>query len=111
MNNKGQALVEFVLILPVFLFLLLTIYDFGMIFNAKNDLLNKSNDIVSMYNNNQSLEDITKIYKNIIVSVINTNDYNKIEIKSSVKITTPLIKKILGNPYQIKVERYLPNEQ
>ena len=35
MNNKGQALVEFVLILPVFIFILFAVYDIGMIFNKK----------------------------------------------------------------------------
>ena len=32
MNNKGQALIEFVLILPVFLFILFAVIDFGMIY-------------------------------------------------------------------------------
>ena len=45
MNRKGQALVEFVLILPVFIFLLFAVYDFGMIFNTKNKLENDSTDI------------------------------------------------------------------
>ena len=63
MNNKGQALVEFVLILPVFLFLLLSIYDFGMMFNFKNELENDSSDIITLYNNG-------KIY------VIDTLDYS-----------------------------------
>ena len=35
MNRKGQALVEFVLILPIFIMILFSIVDFGMIFNKK----------------------------------------------------------------------------
>ena len=37
LNNKGQALIEFVLILPIFLMILFVIIDFGMIFNAKSN--------------------------------------------------------------------------
>ena len=40
MNRKGQALVEFVLILPIFIMILFSIVDFGMIFNKKNELEN-----------------------------------------------------------------------
>ena len=33
MNRKGQALVEFVLIMPVLIFIIFVIVDFGTIFN------------------------------------------------------------------------------
>ena len=56
MNRKGQALVEFVLILPIFIMILFVIYDFGNIFSNKSKLENISSDIVDMYNNN-----ITKV--------------------------------------------------
>ena len=38
MNRKGQALIEFVLIMPVLLFILLIIFDFGMILSNKTNL-------------------------------------------------------------------------
>jgi len=41
MNKRGQALIEFVLILPLFIFLLFAVYDFGMIFSVKNTLEKK----------------------------------------------------------------------
>ena len=40
MNRKGQALVEFVLILPIFILMLFAIVDFGMILSKKNELEN-----------------------------------------------------------------------
>ena len=40
MNRKGQALVEFVLILPLFIMLLFAIIDFGNILNQKSKLEN-----------------------------------------------------------------------
>ena len=36
MNNRGQTLVEFVLILPVFLLILFYVIDFGRIIYSKN---------------------------------------------------------------------------
>ena len=37
MNRKGQALIEFVLILPVFLMILFLVIDFGTIYCADAD--------------------------------------------------------------------------
>ena len=48
MNRRGQALIEFVLILPVFLFIVFAVYDIGMIFSKQNKLENDSTDIVLM---------------------------------------------------------------
>lgn len=109
MNNKGQALVEFVLILPVFLFILLTIYDFGNLFNKKNQLEGKSNDIIDMYKNGKSLEELNVIYDDISISANLVDDYNEITIESSLEMTTPLLKHIFGNPCVIRIERYVPN--
>lgn len=110
MNNKGQALVEFVLILPIFLFILLTIYDFGMIFNAKNSLEGKSNDIITMFKNGQNVEEINEIYDDLSVDISNDTDYYKIVVKDSVNIITPGLNRIFGDPYKITVERYIPYE-
>ena len=62
MNRKGQALVEFVLILPIFIMILFSIVDFGMIFNKKNELENISIDIMNLLNNNNKIEEIQKEY-------------------------------------------------
>ena len=46
MNRKGQALIEFVLILPVLILILFIIFDFGYIFYSKYELKNQSMEIV-----------------------------------------------------------------
>ena len=76
MNRKGQALVEFVLILPVFILILFAIVDFD------TDL------------------DIT---------MKEDNQYTDITITENVKVITPGLNLILGNPYKITVERVIPN--
>ena len=65
MNNKGQALVEFVLILPIFIIILFTIIDFGTIINTKNTLENDSIDIVELIKKGEDIEKIKSLYKNI----------------------------------------------
>ena len=111
MNKKGQALVEFVLILPVFLFLVFTVYDFGMIYSKKNSLENNSADIISLYKSGKTIDEIKSIYPNLDIQINIEDDYNKINISDKVKIITPGLNRILGNPYEIDVERYIPNEQ
>lgn len=110
MNNKGQALVEFVLILPIFLLLLLAIYDFGRIFNTKNMLEGNSNDIVEMVKNDKSLDDIKSIYKDIDISISTEEEYRVIEVSDKMKLMTPGFNRIFGDPYKVIVKRYIPNE-
>ena len=109
-NNKGQALVEFVLILPIFLFLLFAIYDFGMIFNKKNNLESSSSDIIYLYKNGKSLDEIKELYNKLNVTITDEDDYRKIIIEDKVKLITPGFNRIFGNPYKINVVRYIANE-
>ena len=62
MNRKGQALIEFVLILPVFLLILFVIVDFGNIFHSKYELQNSSTDIVRLVQKGSDEYEILKIY-------------------------------------------------
>ena len=111
MDRKGQALVEFVFILPIFLFILFVIYDFGMVFNRKNILISDSSDIVELYRNGKTIEEINGMYSDVLVEVDSTSDYNKLTFTSNVKLITPGLNRVFGNPYKIKVERYIPNEE
>ena len=110
MNKKGQALVEFVLILPLFIFLIFSVYDFGRIFNEKNALENNSTDIIELFKNGSSIEEINNLYSNLTISVSSDIDYQKISISNNVKLITPGFNRIFGNPYTISLVRYIPNE-
>ena len=110
MNNKGQALVEFVLILPIFLFLILAVYDFGMIFNSKTSLENESSDIITLYKNGKTLDEIKLMYPDNQVTITNDSDYYQIKVEKSVNLITPGFNRIFGDPYLINVERYIPYE-
>ena len=108
MNRKGQALVEFVLILPIFLFLIFAVYDFGMIYNSKNSLENNSSDIINLFKNGISFDEIKKLYPDCNIMISSDQDYYKVLVESSVNLITPGFNRIFGDPYVIKVERYIP---
>lgn len=109
MNRKGQALVEFVLILPIFIFILFSIVDFGMILNKKSQLENVSVDIISRFKNNDSIEDIKKSYDDLLIN-FDSNDVDiVITITAEIDIMTPGLNLVLGDPHKITIERIIPN--
>ena len=108
MNNKGQALVEFILILPVFIMILFVIIDFGMIFNKKSNLESISNDAISIYKENKSLVEIQELYKDIQIEIETVNDYTKLVFKDKVNIITPGMNMFFDDSYVISIERIIP---
>lgn len=109
LDNKGQALIEFILILPVFLLLLFVIVDFGVIFSAKSNLENVSNDIISLYKDGDDINSIKSLYSDYDIYLELDNDYDKFIISYSVDLITPGMNRILSDPYVIKVERVISN--
>ena len=91
MNRKGQALVEFVIILPVLIMLLMSMVDIGRIIYNKNSLEDLLYDITSHYKNNETYEEIKKeIDKDIDLNITNNNDENvTITITKQIEIITP----------------------
>ena len=108
MNNKGQALIEFVLILPVFIFILFAVVDFGIIFNSKSNLENDCSSIVELFKNGTSIEEIKRIYDDNIVNISNDGSYYKLSVSTSIDLITPGLNRVLGDPYLISVERIIP---
>lgn len=108
MNNKGQALIEFVLILPVFIFILFAVVDFGIIFNSKSNLENDCSSIVELFKNGTSIEEIKRIYDDSIVNISNDGSYYKLSVSTSIDLITPGLNRVLGDPYLISVERIIP---
>lgn len=109
MNKKGQALVEFILILPIFIMILFAIVDFGTILNKKSELENTSSDIITMLKNSSNINDIKKIYPDLEIALEDDEKYTRIFITNNVNIITPGLNLVLGDPYQIKIERVIPN--
>lgn len=110
MNNRGQALVEFVLILPVLIFILFSLIDFGLIYSSKSNLENDSADIIVLFKKGESIESIKNIYSNNIINISNDTNYYHFKISTSLNLITPGLNRILGDPYIINVERVIPYE-
>lgn len=110
MNRKGQALVEFVLILPIFLMILFAIVDFGNLLHSKNELQNQSTDIIRFIQNGNDLQEVSNMYSDVEIQVTSyQEDYQKITLTEQIHLITPFLDRILGNPCPIEVERIIPN--
>lgn len=112
MNRKGQALIEFILILPVFLMILFIIIDFAVIFNAKNNLESDSNTIIELIKNGKSVDEILQLYKkednNFNITLVKEdNNYIKVILEDYVDLITPGLNRVLEDPYPIKLERVI----
>lgn len=93
LNNKGQSLVLFVVILPIILFMLVLVYDVGNAIYEKNRLSNVNYMVVNYALDNN---DITE---SDIVSLINRNVNGLSSIKVIInddKVNVSLSKNIKG---------------
>ena len=109
MNRKGQALVEFVLILPIFILILFSVYDIGMIIYNKNVLESTSNDVILMLTNDSNIDEIKSKYNDITISINDDGKYYNITLNKKIDILTPGLNLVLGSPYNVEVERVIPN--
>ncbi len=111
MKNKGQALVEFIIILPILLLLLLGIIDFGNIIYKKYTLENDLDQIVNLVKQKNEAGINTYIKQNNLTSNIEANsDTTSITLTKKITINTPGLNKILGKNYQIEAKRVILNE-
>ena len=112
MNKKGQALVEFVILVPVFIMILFALIDFGLILYNKCSLESKLNDTINMLENNENENTIIKFLNNnssdkVKYKVTNNSEYKMVEIYTSLNLVTPGLGKIIENPYKVKVSRII----
>ena len=77
-NNRGQALVEFVIVLPIFLLLIISVIDFGNIISKKYSVENDIDVVTDMYKEGK-YEEINKYSesKNIKLSYKNNKKVDK----------------------------------
>ena len=111
MNRKGQALIEFVLILPVFLRILFISIDFATIFSGKNELESKAPTIIEMIQNGSTTDEILRLYRkkdnNFMIELEQKDQYLNVIISDYVDLITPGLNRILEDPYPIKIERII----
>ncbi len=114
-KKRGQALVEFVIILPIFTFMLLAVIDIGKILFFRNELESQLSEVIFLYNEKKSYNDIVKEMElddeNITLEIKN-EDNEKVTffLKQDLEIITPGLNLILANPYEISVQRKIGYE-
>ena len=108
LNKKGQALIEFVIILPIFLILVMGVMDFGNILYQKYKLENSIDYISDLYEN-QKNDDITAYLDNNDIDMYTRlgDDYATIELSKTVDVITPGLNLIIGDSYNIKTSKVI----
>ncbi len=114
-NSKGQALVEFLLILPIFLFILLAVVDFGRIFVTRSNLESLSSEAVKLYEKDSNYDTVNKELKEIssdefVLSIDKNGNKVKIVVQRDVSIMTPGLQQVLGKVYKASSERVILDE-
>lgn len=113
MNKKGQALVEFIIVLPILIFVLFAIIDYGIISYNRVKLENIISDVSKMYKNKETDEDIKNFIKSndkdIEISISNEDKYVNISLIKNYDYITPGLDKIFNDKF-ISIERKIYNE-
>ena len=116
MNKRGQALVEFIIILPVLIMLFFGAIDFGRIIIRKNELESITTDVVKLYKKGETYEKIESFLKennnkNTFKVTNKDNEYIEFSLESEINFITPGLGKIIGDPYIVKSKRVVYYEQ
>ena len=117
-KEKGQAMVEFAIILPILLTLLFGIIDFGWIFGnqvSANNACREAARYTAIHYNDSEADDDQGIAKGIItasaptlsgpaVVLTETEDTVTISLDCDVAVLTPFLSSILGDVYNMKAK-------
>lgn len=105
-NRKGQALVEFILIIPVFLLFIVGIIDMGNLIYQKYKLEDNLDYVVELYRNEKNLKIDDYIKEiNVNLDVNKSSNYTTIKLSKNIKMTTPILKDIMGKNQTLETER------
>lgn len=105
-DSKGQALVEFIIVLPLLVLIIISIIDFENIFTKKYSLENDLDTVVDLYET-QEYSKINEYISNkdIKIDYKEENDFLTISLSKDIKIYSPILNTILGNSYIVNVDR------
>ncbi len=95
MNKKGQALIEFLLVLPILIIILLLVVDLGRLMIMRNHL-----ETVLTSVDKDTIEINDKEYK---ITLDKKDNY--IYLKSCIDVYTPGLSKILGSPACVETSK------
>lgn len=107
MNNKGQVLVIFVILLPIFLLLLTFVVDYGLLSIEKRKVDTNTHDAIEYYLENiddhdvynKTMKLIESNLKDVEINIKDGNEFVEISVKSNYK---SLFKNIIKEDLTIK---------
>ena len=97
MNKKGQALVEFIIVMPIFIMILLAAFDFVNIIQTKMTLENAVEELI--------IDENIILDKDIKIQKENDSKYVKYKLSKDVNITSPFLTFVIESDYKVVVER------
>ncbi len=111
LNKKGQALVEFILLLPVFLYLILVIFDASKIFYVKNDLNGLITSVIDVYEEGNNINEfIKKENKDNKIEISKDEETTTFKLYREINFISPGLGYFFESPYKVVVSRVISNE-
>lgn len=106
-DQKGQALVEFILILPVLLLLFVGLFDIGNVFYQKYQLMNDLEVVTDLYQNEKIDEYLNYVNrKHLVLDVQKKNQFTTVILSKSISIKTPGLNQILKDKVELEATIY-----
>lgn len=106
MNKRGQALVEFILILPVLLLIAMAMIDIGNIFLKKYDLNKDLETVTELYKSNDTKQlGVYLANEDLTLEDESKNGMVTLTLKKNVEISAPGLTNILGKNYEITTSK------
>lgn len=105
MNKKGQALVEFILLIPVIVMLIFGMVELGNMLREKYLLENHLDTVITLYKEDK--EELIEGYENknnIKVEFTKSGSLITANITKKVKLITPGLN-LISNPYKLTTTR------
>lgn len=110
MKKDGQALVEFIIIMPIFIMLVLGMIDLGKIMQAKIAMEEELSEVISLYQEGKTVLEIENKFDDVELEINTSDNYVDYQIKKNIEIMTPGLNLIFHNPYELEVSRSIYND-
>lgn len=107
MNNKGQTMVVFALLIPLLMLVMALVVDTGLMIHEKIKLTNVTKMIINDEIDNYSYDDVINIYQKNGISINNVyTEYknNELEIKNEYEVDSIFGNIININLYKVKID-------
>lgn len=106
LDKKGQALIEFIMILPILIFSLLIVFDIGNFLYNKNKMQSQLNDIIDVYKKDSNItkleEYVFSLDNNYNLDLDRKDNYLEFKLQKKPQFFTPGLKLVLNKDIEVK---------